>query len=245
MAVTITEFAILGAGGVLGGNASMLVARKSIRVLNKALAGVAAEPQSSHLFEATIEAGDEWTATSSAIFTGLAAGLALLVASRWGASFRGGAALLFVLITLTLAAIDQKTRLLPDALTMSLLWLGLLTNTREAFAPINSAVFGCVIGYSIPWLLLRVAGERIDNHVGFGDIKLIAAFAAWMGLGSLLPVLLIASLAALIYILARMAISNAKATQPVAFGPFLAFGGIITLLCGGEDLSLRALGLLS
>lgn len=242
MAATITEFAILGVGGVLGGSGSILTARKSIRALNNSLAKVAVPPQSSPILGEAIQPGEEWTATNTVIFTSLATGLALLVASRWGVSLRAGAAMLFVLFTLTLAAIDLKTRFLPDALTVPLLWIGLLANTREAFAPIDSAVFGCVIGYGIPWLLLRIAGRQNENHVGFGDIKLISAFAAWLGLGSLLPVLLIASLAALIFIVARKAISNTKVTQPVAFGPFLALGGILTLLLGGEVLSLRALG---
>ncbi|SHF49643.1 type 4 prepilin peptidase 1 . Aspartic peptidase. MEROPS family A24A [Modicisalibacter ilicicola DSM 19980] len=138
------------------------------------------------------------------------------------------------LILLTLALIDLRTQLLPDILTLPLLWLGLLY--QLAFQPwmLESAVIGAVAGYLVLWcfywLFKLVTGKE---GMGYGDFKLLAALGAWTG-WEMLPLLLIlsAGVGAVVGIVVQLAIPRLRG-MPLPFGPFLAMAGWITLLFGG------------
>lgn len=145
--------------------------------------------------------------------------------------------LIFALITLTM--IDFDTQLLPDDITLPLLWLGLLFNLNHGFADLSSAVIGAMLGYlilwSIYWLFKLVTGKE---GMGYGDFKLLAAIGAWFGWQLLPAVILLSSvLGALIGIILIVFTAHGR-DKPMPFGPFLAIGGIAALFYGQSLASL-------
>ncbi|MEL4012904.1 prepilin peptidase [Dryocola clanedunensis] len=138
---------------------------------------------------------------------------------------------LCVWLLIALIAIDIDQMLLPDVLTLPLLWLGLLTNLHGALVPLSDAVLGAVVGYLSLWLLywgLRLATGK--EGLGYGDFKLLAALGAWCGWQRLPMLLLVAALAGmLIFLLLRLS-GRAGRGEPLPFGPCLALSGWWTLV---------------
>lgn len=149
---------------------------------------------------------------------------------RYGLTFAGLAATLFVLLLATLAWIDGHTGLLPDMLTLALLWLGLLVNLDHTFARLPDAVIGAATGYLFFWLIyqafLLLTGRE---GLGYGDFKLLAALGAWLGWAALPNIVLIASVSALVLTLLRRWRSGADLGQALHYGPYLALAGVIQL----------------
>ena len=139
--------------------------------------------------------------------------------------------LIFTCWLIALMMIDMKTMLLPDSLTLSLLWLGLLVNSFHLFTDLKSAVWGAIVGYVFLYCLNK-SYEIIRKKTGMGggDFKLVAALGAWIGWAYLPFLLFIASLLALVLILLRRVIKKIDFNDPIPFGPFLAIGGWIILL---------------
>ncbi|MFP1738615.1 prepilin peptidase [Lonsdalea quercina] len=141
-----------------------------------------------------------------------------------------GALVLFSVL-LTLAMVDIHTRLLPDVLTLPLLWAGLLFNVDGAFVPLTQAVVGAIAGYLSLWLVYWAfrwfSGKEA---LGYGDFKLLAALGAWLGWASLPNVVLIASLAGLALTLLWRLIRGGSLQASLAFGPWLALAGAIGLV---------------
>lgn len=142
-------------------------------------------------------------------------------------------ALPFIWILIVLFFIDLEQQLLPDCLTLSLLWLGLIANTQALFTNLSDAVLTAVAAYLFLWLLIRcyyLLTKKIG--MGNGDFKLFAAFAAWFG-WTLMPfILLFASLSGAligIFYLKKQGKSNAT---PIPFGPFLCLAGLVALFWG-------------
>jgi len=159
--------------------------------------------------------------------------LAVLVVLRLGATPQALAGLLLGWSLLALAAIDGEHQLLPDLITVPLLWLGLLVNTAELFAPLASAVVGAAAGYLLLWSvywLFRLATGR--EGMGYGDFKLLAALGAWFGWEALPALLLIASAGGALYGSAAILLRRQGRRTPFAFGPFLALAGGAALLAG-------------
>lgn len=159
--------------------------------------------------------------------------LAVLVVAEFGASAQGLAALLLVWMLLALTLIDCDHQLLPDVITLPLLWLGLLLNVAELFAPLASAVIGAVVGYLLLWSvywLFRLATGR--EGMGYGDFKLLAAFGAWFGWEALPALLLVASASGALYGTAAILLRRQGREVPFAFGPFLALAGVLVLFLG-------------
>lgn len=134
---------------------------------------------------------------------------------------------LFFWFSMTMSIIDLRTLLLPDKLTLSLLWLGLLFNTFTQFIPVTDAILGAVAGYLSLWCVFwgfkLITGRE---GLGYGDFKLLAAVGAWCGWQNLPLVLLLASLLGLVYSLAIIVLSRRKRIeQEIAFGPWLALAG--------------------
>lgn len=142
-----------------------------------------------------------------------------------------GMALVAALVAL--AWIDAETGLLPDLLTLPLVWLGLLVNLHGALAPLTQAVLGAVAGYLFLWLIFHafrlVTGRE---GMGHGDFKLMAALGAWFGLAAAPSLLLGASLAGVTVGLALRLSGRLGRWQALPFGPYLAAGGILMLLVG-------------
>jgi len=150
---------------------------------------------------------------------------------RYGTSWQTVAAMACVAILIALAWIDSQTSLLPDVLTLTLLWAGLIVNLSNLFAPLSHAVLGAAGGYSLLWLIFhayRLATGR--EGMGHGDFKLVAAAGAWVGF-EVLPFLIVAaSLMGVAGSLALRVVGRAKAGQALPFGPYIAMAFGATLL---------------
>jgi leader peptidase (prepilin peptidase)/N-methyltransferase len=161
--------------------------------------------------------------------------LAVAVAWRFGYSAALAFGLVYVWAMIALTFIDLDTQLLPDDITLPLLWLGLLANVRGTYIDLPSAVLGAAGGYLILWSVywaFRLIAKK--EGMGFGDFKLLAAIGAWTG-WQVLPVVIVIS-AGLGAVIGSIALWRAKkgADTRIPFGPYLALGGIAGLFWGRE-----------
>jgi len=142
-------------------------------------------------------------------------------------------ALLFVWALLALTAIDFDTQLLPDDITLPLLWAGLLFNLFGVFTNLDSAVLGAVIGYLSLWCVYWLFKLTTSKEgMGYGDFKLLAAMGAWLGWQMLPLIILLSSLVgAVVGITLIVALKHGR-NIPIPFGPYLAGGGVIALFWG-------------
>lgn len=165
----------------------------------------------------------------------LTAVLSAAVAWKFGLSVPALGGLLFVWALIALAFIDFDTTLLPDSITLPLLWLGLLFNLGGYFTTLQSAVIGAMAGYLVLWAvywLFRLATGK--EGMGFGDFKLLAAIGAWLG-WELLPVtILLSSVVGALVGVAMIALVKHDRRVPIPFGPYLAGGGLVALLFGAD-----------
>lgn len=159
--------------------------------------------------------------------------LAAFIAWRYGFTLATAGALVFVWALLALTVIDIDTQLLPDDITLPLLWAGLVFNLTGTFAPLPEAVIGAAAGYMSLWLvywLFKIATGK--EGMGFGDFKLLAAIGAWVGWKLLPLVILLSSLVgALVGVALILTRRHGRAT-PIPFGPYLAAAGLIAMLWG-------------
>lgn len=159
-------------------------------------------------------------------------------ALQWGASPATLAWCAFSAVLLSLALIDWDTTLLPDDLTLPLLWLGLVAAAMQ-WTPVslNTAFWGAVAGYvslwSVFWLFKLVTGKE---GMGYGDFKLFAALGAWFGWPVLIPMILIASIIGAVVGIAMKFTTGLREGGYVPFGPFLAGAGFAALLLGPNTL---------
>lgn len=141
----------------------------------------------------------------------------------------------FVATLVALAAIDWDTTLLPDSLTLPLLWGGLVASALGWTIPLSAALWGAVAGYlslwSVYWLFKLTTGKE---GMGFGDFKLLAALGAWLGWQMVLPIVLGASVLGAVVGIAMKMSSALREGRYVPFGPFLAGSGLVVLLAGPE-----------
>ncbi|MHC1479026.1 prepilin peptidase [Frateuria aurantia] len=162
-----------------------------------------------------------------------------------GANLQGACGVALSLALLTLAVIDLRTQLLPDVITLPLLWGGLLLSLLPAGPSPAEAILGAAIGYlslwSVYWLFKLLTGKE---GMGHGDFKLLAALGAWMGPSALLPIILLSSLVGAVVGLGLIALRRHQQGIPMAFGPFLAAAGWLWLLCGSplDHLYMQLLG---
>ncbi len=159
--------------------------------------------------------------------------LSAYVAWHFGFGLAALAALLFIWMLLALTCIDLDTQLLPDDITLPLLWLGLLFNLSATFIDINSAVVGAITGYltlwSIYWLFKLATGKE---GMGYGDFKLLAAIGAWLGWQMLPLVIMLSSIVGAVVGIALIIAVRLGRNVPIPFGPYLAGGGVIALFWG-------------
>lgn len=161
--------------------------------------------------------------------------LSAAVAWNWGVSPQTLGALLLVWSLVALAFIDLDTTLLPDDLTLPLIWLGLLFNLGGHFASLPDAVIGAVAGYlvlwSVYWGFKLLTGK---DGMGFGDFKLLAALGAWLGWQMLPVILLLSSVVGAVVGIAMIALTKHDRRVPIPFGPYLAGGGLVALFFGAD-----------
>jgi leader peptidase (prepilin peptidase)/N-methyltransferase len=139
----------------------------------------------------------------------------------------------FALVSLTF--IDFDTQLLPDDITLPLLWLGLLFNLNNGFTTLNAAVIGAIAGYMILWSIywaFKLATGK--EGMGYGDFKLLAAIGAWFGWQLLPAVILLSSVLGAIIGISLIIFTKQGRETPMPFGPFLAIGGIAALFLGPQ-----------
>ena len=152
---------------------------------------------------------------------------------RFGLGAAGLAATAFMLMLATLAWVDAYTGLLPDALTLSLLWLGLLVNLGNIFTPLPHAVIGAAAGYLFFWIIFQAFLLFTGREgLGYGDFKLLAALGAWLGWTALPNIVLIASVSALVVTRLRRWVSGADMNHALHYGPYLALAGAVQLFLG-------------
>jgi leader peptidase (prepilin peptidase)/N-methyltransferase len=160
---------------------------------------------------------------------------AAYAAWRFGVSAAALGATLFVWCTIALAFIDQETGLLPDDLTLPLVWLGLLVNLYGAFVPLADAVVGAVAGYLALWLIYQ--GFKLltgKEGMGYGDFKMNAAVGAFLGWKMLPLVILLSSVVGLGFGALQMFAARGRwdAGFRFHFGPYLAIAGIVAMFWG-------------
>jgi len=166
----------------------------------------------------------------------LAGGIAAAYAAwRFGFSLAAAGAMLFCWSSIALTAIDLDTQLLPDDLTLPMLWAGLALNLGGTFVPLGSAVIGAIVGYlslwTIYWAFKLATGKE---GMGYGDFKLLAAIGAWLGWQALPLVILLSSLVGALVGIALMVFARHGRDKPIPFGPYLAAAGVIALFWGPQ-----------
>ncbi|WP_081986639.1 A24 family peptidase [Chitinibacter sp. ZOR0017] len=161
--------------------------------------------------------------------------LSALLAWKFGPSLQLLCALPFAWALIALIMIDADTYLLPDSITLPLVWAGLLANSFALFTSLPSAVYGAALGYlslwSIYWLFKLVTGKE---GMGYGDFKLLAALGAWLGASSLPAIILLSSLAGAAIGIVMVIGKNRGWNKPLPFGPYLGIAGILALFFGPE-----------
>ncbi|MFM5345139.1 prepilin peptidase [Aeromonas veronii] len=159
----------------------------------------------------------------------LSVAVAMVITPGWGTL----AALLLTWVLVSLTFIDLDKMLLPDQLTLPLLWGGLLFNLAGGFVPLADAVIGAMAGYLVLWSLYWAFKLLTGKEgMGYGDFKLLAALGAWLGWQALPIILLLSSLVGAVIGISLIALQKHHQGKPIPFGPYLAIAGWIALLWG-------------
>ena len=152
---------------------------------------------------------------------------------RFGLSWKGAAACVLLWTLIALTFIDFDTQLLPDSLTLPLVWAGLIANLFGLFVPLADAVVGAIAGYLalwvVYWLFRLIRGKE---GMGHGDFKLLAALGAWLGWQMLPLIVLMSSVVGAVIGITLMVFKGRDHNVPLAFGPYLAIAGGIALFFG-------------
>ncbi|WP_295541199.1 A24 family peptidase [uncultured Thiohalocapsa sp.] len=180
-----------------------------------------------------------WRYPAVEVFTAL---LSLLVVWHFGPTAQAAAALVLTWGLVALAVIDADTQLLPDDLTLPLLWLGLLLSLWDVFADSQAAILGAAAGYLSLWLVFHAFRLLTGKDgMGHGDFKLLALFGAWMGWQTLAQIIVLSAVPGALFGIALLLTGRAERGTPLPFGPFLAISGWVNLLWG-PDIAAAYLG---
>ncbi len=169
----------------------------------------------------------------------LTCALSLAVAFQFGVSVQTLAVLLLTWSLVALSFIDLDTQLLPDSITLPMLWAGLAFNLFAVVAPLWDAVVGAICGYGILWIVYQVFRLLTGKEgMGFGDFKLLAMLGAWAGWQSLPLTILLSSVLGAIVGISLMAFKGQGREVPIPFGPYLALAGWISVMWGDRIIAL-------
>jgi leader peptidase (prepilin peptidase)/N-methyltransferase len=172
----------------------------------------------------------------------LTGALSAAVAWKYGFAWPTAAAIVLTWFLVALTFIDLDTQLLPDSLTLPLVWMGLLlslwapeTGSVSVPADMRSSIIGAIAGYLSLWSVYHLFRLLTGKEgMGYGDFKLFAALGAWLGWKMLLPIILFAAVVGAIVGIGLIAIQGRDRATPIAFGPFLAAAGWLVLMFGHE-----------
>ncbi|MFN5994203.1 MAG: prepilin peptidase [Betaproteobacteria bacterium] len=166
------------------------------------------------------------------LLTGVLTGL---LAWKFGVGAQALCAIVFVWALIALTFIDADTTLLPDDITLPLVWLGLIVNVFGVFTTLSAAVFGAVAGYlalwSVYWLFKLTTGKE---GMGYGDFKLLSAIGAWLGWQMLGQVILLSAAVGAVVGIVGIVMYGREKSAKIPFGPYLAAAGLIALLGGAQ-----------
>jgi len=166
------------------------------------------------------------------VFTAL---ISVIVVWRLGFTWQAGGALLMSWALIAMSLIDNDEKLLPDAITLPLLWLGLLVNTSGLYTDAVSAIVGASLGYLSLWSLFHLFRLLTGKEgMGYGDFKLLAVFGAWLGWQYLLQIVILSSLVGAIVGILLIALQGRDRSHPIPFGPYLAAAGWLSLMWGEQ-----------
>jgi len=161
--------------------------------------------------------------------------LSFVVAMHFGFGYQTAAALVLTWCLIALSLIDYDTQLLPDVITLPLLWLGLILSLWVVFVDPATSIIGAVAGYLALWsvfhLFKLVTGKE---GMGFGDFKLLAALGAWMGWQLLPAIIILSSLAGAVIGIALIIFKQHNKDKPIPYGPYLAIAGWLALMWGQQ-----------
>jgi leader peptidase (prepilin peptidase)/N-methyltransferase len=161
--------------------------------------------------------------------------ISAFAAARFGFGWGTVGALLLIWSLIALTFIDFDTQLLPDSITMPLLWCGLILNSFGTYTDLHSAVIGAIGGYlslwSVYWVFKLATGKE---GMGYGDFKLLAALGAWLGWQILPLTILLSSLVGAIVGIALIVLAKRGRNVPMPFGPYLAAAGLLALFWGND-----------
>jgi len=218
---------LMAAGGALLGWIGSYPLERIIR----AMSGTLRQEMAQH--EPTAAPGGPINRGSRNGFTLLCAILSALVAGRYGLAWTTLWALSLLWALLILIFIDLEILLLPDRVTLPLLWAGLLLNSFGALTDLHSAVWGAVVGYTLLWGVYWLYWWVTRREgLGYGDFKLLAALGAWLGWQALPLVLLLASVSGVVVGLFWLWRGGHSRHTPIPFGPFLGVAGYGVMLWG-------------
>jgi len=159
--------------------------------------------------------------------------LTAFAAWHFGFGWAAAGAIAFIWAMIALTGIDFDTQLLPDSITLPLLWLGLALNLSGTYAPLSSAVIGAMAGYlslwSVYWAFKLATGKE---GMGYGDFKLLAAIGAWLGWQALPLTILLSSMVGAVVGIGLIVFNRHGRNVPIPFGPYLAAAGLLSLFWG-------------
>jgi len=165
--------------------------------------------------------------------------LSLVTAMHFGGTGQTMAALAFTWVMIPLCVIDYDTQLLPDCLTLPLLWAGLGLSLAGIFVDSQTSIIGAISGYLCLWAVYHIFKLATGREgMGYGDFKLLAAIGAWVGWQALPVVILFSSVVGATTGIFLILVKGRQRGQPIPFGPFLASAGWISLLWGQDILDL-------
>ena len=161
--------------------------------------------------------------------------MSVAVAWNFGVTVQTVGALVFTWALIALTMIDVHKQLLPDNLTLPLLWLGLMFALFDTYTSLQNAVIGATAGYLVLWSVFQIFKLVTGKEgMGFGDFKLLAALGAWMGWTMLPQIVLLSSVVGAVAGSIMLIAGRKRRQQPIPFGPYLAVAGWIALLWGDE-----------
>jgi len=161
------------------------------------------------------------------------ASLFLITIWHFGPTPQGMSALFLTAVLVALTGIDADTQLLPDNITLPLVWGGLLANYFALFTDLTSSLMGAIFGYLVLWSIYHLFRLLTGKEgMGYGDFKLLAALGAWMGWQFLPLIILMSSVVGAVTGLVLMGAGKLQREKPMPFGPFIAAAGWITLIWG-------------